>query len=391
MAPRREDLRAALDQRAADGLYRRRRRLDSAPGAWVEQEGRSLCNFSSNDYLGLAAHPAVAEALADGARRWGAGAGSAHLLGGHADSHQQLEQELAAFTGRQRALLFSTGYMANLGTVDALTERRQPVWGDRLNHASLLDAVRLSGGRLHRYPHADTAALEAGLTRCGGVLVATDGVFSMDGDSAPLAELAQVVRRHDAWFMVDDAHGLGVVGPGGRGSVAAAGLDAEAVPLLVGTLGKAFGTFGAFVAGDEAVIETLINNARTYIYTTALPPAVAEATRASLALIRGEEGEALRGQLRDNVARFRSEAVAAGLPLMASETAIQPVWAGGAEAATAWSAALEARGFLVGAVRPPTVPAGSARLRVSLSARHAEADIEALVAALAATRPAETA
>jgi 8-amino-7-oxononanoate synthase len=191
--------------------------------------------------------------------------------------------------------------------------------------------------------------------------------------------------------MVDDAHGLGVVGPGGRGSVAAAGLDARAVPLLVGTLGKAFGTFGAFVAGDEDVIETLINHARTYIYTTALPPAVAEATRASLALIQGDEGEELRGWLHENIARFRSAATAAGLPLMVSETAIQPVLVGRASKASAWSAALEEHGFLVGAVRPPTVPEGSARLRVSLSARHVAADIDALVAALVATRPVETA
>ena len=387
--PSRQPLQEALDRRRADGLYRRRRQLASPQGARVVLDGREYINFSSNDYLGLAAHPDVVAALSRGAAERGVGAGSAHLLGGHADNHQALEAELAEFTGRERALLFSTGYMANLGTIDALVGRRQTVWSDRLNHASLLDAVRLSGARLRRYAHGDVAALGAGLARHGGELVCSDGVFSMDGDVAPLGGLAEAATAAGAWLLVDDAHGLGVIGPGGRGSVAAAGLGSAEVPLLVGTLGKAFGTFGAFVAGDEVVIETLINSARTYIYTTALPPALAEATRASLHLIRGEEGEVRRLRLQQRVARFRAGAEAAGLPLLPSETAIQPVLAGRAEDANSWSAGLEAHGFWVGAVRPPTVPEGQARLRVSLSAEHTDADVDGLIEALRCSRPTE--
>lgn len=377
-----KDLQAELDRRRAEHLYRIRQVVEGPQGPEIRVDGQSLLSFCSNDYLGLAADPRLAEALARGAREYGIGSGAAHLVTGHSRPHHALEEELADFVGRERALLFSTGYMANLGAVTALVGAGDAVFEDRLNHASLLDAGLLSRARLTRYAHADAAALEARLaaSRAENRLVVTDGVFSMDGDLAPLSDLAAVARRHDAWLMVDDAHGLGVVGPGGTGSVGLAGLGSADVPVLVGTLGKGFGTFGAFVAGDAPLIETLIQQARAYIYTTALPPAVAEATRASLRIVR-EEGWR-RERLQTLVARFRAGAEQLGLPLMPSDTPIQPLVVGGAEAALATAAALRARGLLISAIRPPTVPEGSARLRITLSAAHTEAQVDRLLAAL---------
>ncbi len=269
------DLEPALQQRRADRLYRARRIADSAQGPEMVLDGARVLAFCSNDYLGLANDERVIEALADGARRWGAGSGAAHLVNGHARPHHDLEDALAAFTGRERALLFSTGYMANLGVGAALLGRGDSAFEDRLNHASLIDAGYRPGVGFERYRHADTDDLDRHLGRSGSgeKLVLTDGVFSMDGDIAPLPALAAAAARHGARLCVDDAHGLGVLGDGGRGSVAAAGLASAEVPVLVGTLGKAFGTAGAFVAGDETLIETLIQAARTYIYTTAIPPA----------------------------------------------------------------------------------------------------------------------
>jgi 8-amino-7-oxononanoate synthase len=315
------------------------------------------------------------------------GSGASHLVCGHSAAHHALEEELADFTGRPRALLFSTGYMANLGVIAALTGRGDQVLEDRLNHASLIDGARLSGARLRRYAHGDTAALGLLIAPQSGAtstLIATDGVFSMDGDIAPLQELAGVTKRAGAMLLVDDAHGLGVVGEGGRGSLELAGLGPDRAQILVGTLGKALGTFGAFVAGGDDLIETLIQRARSYIYTTALPPAVAEATRVSLALVRREPWR--RDHLRDLVARFRRGAAELGLALMPSETPIQPLVLGSAERALAWSRALEARGILVTAIRPPTVPEGSARLRITFSAAHSEADVDSLLAALEGLR-----
>ena len=339
--------------------------------------------FCSNDYLGLASHPEVARAFRAGTERYGVGSGAAHLVTGHTTAHHALEEELAAFTGRPRALLFSTGYMANQGVVTALMGRGDRVCGDRLNHASLIDAALLSRAHLQRYPHADAEALEAMLEEGRGeALVATDGVFSMDGDLAPLRSLADICRRRGAWLMVDDAHGLGVLGEQGGGTLEAMGLDRHDVPILMGTLGKGFGTFGAFVAGDDDLIETLIQQARSYIYTTALPSAVAEATRASLRLVRDEGWR--RSRLRALVARFRTGAGQLDLPLMPSDTPIQPLLLGGAGRAMAWSAALERRGILVTAIRPPTVPEGSARLRITLSAAHTEAQVDRLLEALEA-------
>jgi 8-amino-7-oxononanoate synthase len=384
------DLATALERRSAEHLYRRRRVVETPQGPVLRIEGRELVAFCSNDYLGLANDPRVTEALRLGAARWGVGSGAAHLVTGHSAAHHALEEEIAAFTHRPRALLFSTGYMANLGVLSALLGRGDTVFEDRLDHASLLDGGLLSRARLRRYPHADADALANMLAEANGErLVATDGVFSMDGDLAPLPQLAQACRRHDAWLMVDDAHGLGVLGEGGRGTLSLFGLDVSDVPILMGTLGKAFGTFGAFVAGPEALIETLIQAARPYVYTTAPPAAVAEATRAALRIAQAEEGR--REQLRRLVQRFRSGAASIGLPLGGSPTPIQPVELGDAARALRWSAALEAQGLLVTAIRPPTVPPGTARLRVTLSAAHTEAQVDRLLDALSRLNRAEVA
>ncbi len=376
------DLGAALDKRREAGLYRRRRVADSRQQPEMVVDGERLLCFTSNDYLGLAAHPGVIEAFRRAATEWGVGAGAAHLVNGHMRVHHALEEALADFTGRPRALLFSTGYMANLGVVGALCGRGDTVLQDRLNHASLLDAARLSGARLKRHAHRDMAALERQLADAEGeCLIASDGVFSMDGDVAPLAEMAALARTSAAWLMVDDAHGFGVLGPQGRGSVAAAGLGVDDVPILMATLGKALGVAGAFVAADEALIETLIQRARTYIYTTAQPPALAAATLAALKVARNEDWR--RERLRELVARFRAGAGQLGLPLMDSATPIQPLIAGGAERAMRWSESLRRRGILVGAMRPPTVAEGSARLRVTFSAMHREDQVDRLLDALA--------
>lgn len=378
------DLEGVLAQKKAAGLYRRRRLLDSAQGTRLVVDGQELLNFCSNDYLGLAADPRLAAALQQAAGRWGVGSGASHLVCGHTREHHALEEELAAFTGRERVLLFSTGYMANTGVIQALLGKGDAVFEDDLNHASLIDGGRLARADYIRYGHADATDLAHKLEQSTAPrkLVVTDGVFSMDGDIAPLRELATVARDHDAWLMVDDAHGFGVLGAQGGGVAEACGLGQDELPVLVGTLGKAFGTFGAFVAGSESLIEYLINSARSYIFTTALPPAVAAATRESLRLIRTEG--ARRDILRQHIAHFRHEAAGLGLDLMASETPIQPILLGSNERALAWSAALQQRGLLVGAIRPPTVPAGTARLRVTFTAGHVRADVDRLLEALAA-------
>ncbi|OQX31633.1 MAG: 8-amino-7-oxononanoate synthase [Candidatus Sedimenticola endophacoides] len=375
-----------LERRRREHLYRRRRVSDGPQGPEMRLDGRSLISFCGNDYLGLANHPRVIEVFREAAGRYGVGSGAAHLVNGHSAAHHALEEELAAFTGRQRALLFSTGYMANTGLIATLLGRGDTVYQDRLNHASLLDGGLLSRARLKRYAHADPLDLAARMAGQGGgeALVATDGVFSMDGDIAPLPELAAQCRRRGAWLLVDDAHGLGVLGPGGRGSLAHFGLDADQVPILMGTLGKALGTAGAFVAGSEELIETLIQRARSYIFTTAAPPALAEATRAALALARDEGWR--RQRLGELIARFRAGAEALGLPLMPSQTPIQPLLAGSSARALDWARQLEDRGVLVTPIRPPTVPEGGARLRVTLSAIHDDRHLEQLLDALAELR-----
>ena len=375
-------LKAQLAERERARLYRSRQVLESPQGVNVVVNGERYVNFSSNDYLGLASHPKVIEALADGAHKWGAGSGAAHLVSGHSHPHHMLEEELADFTSRARVLIFSTGYMANLGVVSALVGRGDTVFEDRLNHASLIDAGILSRAKLKRYGHGDAAGLADQLdtTDSGSKLVVTDGVFSMDGDLAPLPELAQACQNKGAWLMVDDAHGLGVVGHHGRGSLEHFNLNTQAVPILVGTLGKAFGTFGAFVAGSDTLIESLIQQARSYIYTTALPPAVAEATRASLRLIQTETWR--REKLQYLLKRFRQGADELGLPLMNSFTPIQPLLLRDTERALTVSQRLREQGFLISAIRPPTVPEGTARLRITFSAEHDEVHVDRLLNAL---------
>lgn len=375
------DFSGELGRLEQQGLYRRRRVVDGPQGVLLDVDGRRMVNFCSNDYLGLAADPRLVEAFQRGAERYGVGSGSAHLICGHSAAHHALEDALAEFTGRRRALLFSTGYMANVGTISALLGRGDTVLEDRLNHASLLDGGLLAGARFRRYHHTDPADLAAKLaTGSGKVLVVSDGVFSMDGDLAPLPALAALAASHDAGLLIDDAHGFGVLGARGGGIVEHFGLSAEQVPILIGTLGKAFGTFGAFVAGSDDLIELLIQKARSYVFTTAMPPAVAEATRTALRIVRDETWR--RERLRELIARFRQGAEQLGLPLMASETAIQPLPTGDSERAVALSKALAERGFWVGAIRPPTVPAGTARLRVTLTALHDDAQIDALLEAL---------
>jgi 8-amino-7-oxononanoate synthase len=377
---------ADLDGR---GLRRRRRsvRRLTHDTAEIELDGRPCIDFCSNDYLGISAHPRVTEAFIAAAREHGVGARASHLVSGHQAEHEGLEEELAAFTGRERALLFSTGYMANLGLATALVRKRGTVLGDALNHASLIDAGRVARAALDWYPHGDAAALEAKLVERapGPALVLTDGVFSMDGDLAPLPALAAACRRRGALLAVDDAHGLGVLGAAGGGSLEHFGLGSRDVPALVGTLGKAFGSFGAFVAGDADLVETLVQRARTYIYTTALPAAVAAATRAALAVSIAESWR--RTRVIALTRRFRLLAAQAELPLADSETPIQPVRAGDPEAAVAASERLLERGYFVAAIRPPTVPEGGSRLRVALSAAHRDGDVEGLVAALADCLP----
>ena len=380
------DLATRLAERRVAHLYRQRPLLESPQGPQVRVDGGELLAFCSNDYLGLANHPEVIQAMRDGAAQWGVGGGASHLVIGHSTPHHQLEEALAEFTGRPRALLFSTGYMANLAAVTALVGQGDTVLEDRLNHASLLDAGLLSGARFSRYLHNDADSLANRLEKAtGNTLVVSDGVFSMDGDLADLPALCAAARQKGAWLMVDDAHGFGPLGATGGGIVEHYGLGIEEVPVLVGTLGKGFGTAGAFVAGSEELIETLIQFARPYIYTTSQPPAVACATLKSLQLLQTESWR--REHLNRLIARFRSGAAEIGLRLMDSPTPIQPILVGDSERALRLSALLRERGLLVGAIRPPTVPAGSARLRVTLSAAHSAAQLEQLLDALAECWP----
>lgn len=381
-----QDLAIALAERKQQGLYRSRLTLEGPQDVLVWLDGREYLSFCSNDYLGLARDPRLIAAFHEGAERFGVGSGAAHLITGHSYAHQALEEDLAEFTGRARALLFSTGYMANLGVMAALSGSGGVVFEDRLNHASLLDGARQAGARLVRYRHADPSDLNKKISSINKELrlIATDAVFSMDGDCAPLVELAAVARQAHAWLLVDDAHGFGVLGESGRGWFAEKLPDAPAGAIQMATLGKACGTFGAFVAGSDDLIETLIQRARTYIYTTAPPPAVAWATRTALRLVR--EGGALRQQLTGLVQRFQQGAAQLDLPLMPSDTPIQPLLVGDAGTAMRLSEALRKRGILVTAIRPPTVPRGAARLRVTFSARHRSEHIDRLLDGLSSCR-----
>ncbi|HET8900038.1 MAG TPA: 8-amino-7-oxononanoate synthase [Rhodanobacteraceae bacterium] len=374
-------LAAASAAREQAGLARRVQTITARRGTRVWIDGRDYLAFCSNDYLGLAQHPQLVAAL-QRAATGGVGSGAAHLIAGHYRQHAELEQALAEWTGRERVLLFSTGMMANAGVLQALLTGDDLCVQDKLNHASLLDGARLAGARLRRYPHADVAAAERQLASQpqAAALLATDGVFSMDGDVAPLAELAALCRREGATLMVDDAHGLGVLGPQGAGSLAAAALDTHQAPILMATLGKALGCAGAFVAGSAALIDGLQQFARSYIYTTAMPPAVAAAAQVAVRLARREQGR--RDHLAALIQRFRRGAAELGLPLMPSATPIQPLLLGDTARTLAAAEALRQAGLLVVAIRPPTVPAGQARLRITLSAAHTEADIDRLLHAL---------
>ena len=376
---------AHLGELDSNGLRRRRRLLQTPCGRAVTVDGQTLLNFASNDYLGLAGDPRLAAALAAGAGQWGAGSGSAHLVSGHMQAHEDLEQALAAFVGFPRVLSFATGYLANIAVTPTFAGRGAAVFADKLNHASLIDAMQLAkaqGAEVHRYAHNDMAALARLLEKspAASKLIVTDAVFSMDGDLAPLNALFALAEAHDAWLVIDDAHGFGVLGPHGEGSLAHCRLPYHPRLLLMGTLGKAAGVGGAFVAGSETAIDYLLNCGRGYIFTTAAPPAVACALHASLRLIA--TGDDLRARLQAHIAQLR--AGLAGLPwtLLPSETAIQPLIVGDNQAALQLADALRQRGLWTPAIRPPTVPKGSARLRISLSAGHTADDIERLITAL---------
>ena len=370
-----------LAELETSGLRRTRRVLETPQAAHVTVDGRDFTAFCSNDYLGLAAHPDLVRALQEGAGRYGAGAGASHLILGHSAAHHALETALAGFVDLPRALLFSTGYMANIGILTALLGRGDAVFADKLNHASLNDAALLSRAGFRRYPHLDLSALEKLLAASSArrKLVVTDAVFSMDGDIAPVPELLALCERYDAWLMLDDAHGFGVLGHEGRGVLSHFGVRLPRV-IYMATLGKAAGVFGAFVAGAPEVIDTLVQRARSYIYTTATPPLLAHALLKSLELIAREQWR--RDHLAKIIYQLKHGIAENRWKLMASDTAIQPLVIGANADALTLSEQLAQRGLLVPAIRPPTVPQGTARLRISLSAAHSAEDVDRLVSAL---------
>ena len=374
---------AQLQRREQQHLYRRRKTIDSPQGVEIRYNGQQTLSFCSNDYLGLANHPRLIHAFKKAADEYGVGSGSAHLITGHLRPHEILEEKLAEFFNRPRALVFSTGYMANLGILSALTDRHDVIFEDKLNHASLLDGAQLSRAALKRYHHLDCDHLESLLqeSRNQHSIIATDALFSMDGDLAPLPRLAQLAAQYQSLLMIDDAHGIGVLGETGRGCVEYFGLNDHQVPILMGTMGKALGTFGAFVAASEDIIEMLIQDARSYLFTTAPPPAIAAATIESLAIIDDEPWR--RAQLQERIEQFRKGAKQLGLALMESHSAIQPIVFWEAQAAVTASEKLLAQKILVPAIRPPTVPQGSARIRITLCANHTTHQVNQLLEGLA--------
>ena len=380
-------LKKDLHRLKKQSLYRQRKITDGPQQVHLQSNGRKVLSFCSNDYLGLANHPEIAKALKQGIDTYGVGSGSAHLVSGHSRAHHELEEALAEYTGRNRAVLFSTGYMANLGIVNALMGKGDTVFQDKLNHASLIDAAllssSLSGSQLKRYSHNDLNFLAKQLTKSTSSsrkLIMSDAVFSMDGDLAPVNQLSELCSQHEAWLMLDDAHGFGVLGETGAGIAEKYSLAQEQLPIYMATLGKAMGVFGAFVAGSDALIETLIQKSRAYIYTTAMPPALAQATLMSLKISQSETWR--REKLKQLIKQFRIGAEQLGLSLMDSQTAIQPILVGDNETALKMSQMLEEQGVLVTAIRPPTVPKNTARLRVTLCAEHEEKDVERLLSAL---------
>jgi len=369
---------AALD---SDGLLRTRRTLQTPQDARVAVDGREYVAFCSNDYLGFGSHPELVRAACEGAHAFGVGAGASHLVLGHAQPHHELETALARFTGLPAALLFSSGYMANLGLLTVLAGRGDAIFADKLNHASLNDAALLSRADFKRYPHLDLAAAERMVraSRAARKIIVSDAVFSMDGDVAPVQGLLELAERYDAWLVLDDAHGSGVLGRNGRGVLEQSGVQSGRIAYMA-TLGKAAGVYGAFVAGDRTLVETLLQRARTYIYTTATPPLLAHALSKSLELMEREAWR--RSYLQTLVAVLKAGLRECVWRLLPSDTPIQPLVIGGNGEAVAVSRALAARGLLVPAIRPPTVPRGTARLRISLSANHHIEDVERLTEAL---------
>jgi 8-amino-7-oxononanoate synthase len=383
------DLKPELTRRREAGLYRKRSIVSSAQAVRLTIDGQSLLSFSSNDYLGLANHPDIKQAFIDATEHYGVGSGSAHLITGHSQLHHECELRLAEFTGRDRALLFSNGYMANLAIGSALVGRHDIIHQDKLNHASLIDAAKISGATLKRYRHNDLTQLEsqlklppAGSKSSARQLIMTDGVFSMDGDCADLNRISQIASQSNSACMVDDAHGFGVLGATGAGLLEQCGLGQQQVPILMATLGKAIGTSGAFVAGSDALIETLIQQARPYMYTTASPPAIAAATICSLDIVKRENWR--REKLHELIAYFQRRMENTEFELMSSTTAIQPIVIGDNNQVLSVSEKLFRAGVQVTPIRPPTVPAGSARLRITLSASHEKSDIDQLIKALTA-------
>ena len=379
-------LKQDLQNLRQQALYRQRKITDGPQQVHLISNQKHVLSFCSNDYLGLANHPDISKQFKQGIDTYGTGSGAAHLVSGHSRAHHELEEVLADYTGRNRALLFSTGYMANIGIVNALMGKGDTVFQDKLNHASLIDAALLSssfsGSQLKRYPHNDMSSLSRQLEKSDSQrkLVMSDAVFSMDGDMADIHQMAQLCQQNDAWLMLDDAHGFGVLGETGAGTAEAYNLDQEKLPIYMATLGKAMGVFGAFVAGSEILIESLIQKARPFIYTTAMPPALAQALLMSVKICREESWR--REKLKHLIARFRAGAEQLNLQLMESQTPIQPIVIGDNEQAMRISQSLEQQGILVTAIRPPTVPKGTARLRVTLSASHEEEDIDRLLSAL---------
>lgn len=373
-----------LSERKKQHLYRTVKVSQSAQHPMMIIDGKECLNFCSNDYLGLANHPDIVNAFKKAADKYGVGSGAAHLINGHSEEHHKLEEALAEFTGRDKALLFSNGYMANMGVISALLDRGDYLYQDRLNHASLIDAGLLSKAKMKRFKHNDTADLNRlyakNNTSSVNSMIVTDGVFSMDGDEAPIRNLAEIAKKQDAWLMVDDAHGFGVLGEHGAGLLEQEDLNQTDVPVLMATLGKACGTSGAFVAGNEDLIEYLKQTARTFIYTTAMPPSIAAATLISLKLIKEESWR--REKLAGLIEQFKLGANQLGVELMESNTAIQPILIGSTEDALKVSLALSEQGILVTAIRPPTVPDGLSRLRVTFSANHTEENVNQLLNAL---------
>jgi 8-amino-7-oxononanoate synthase len=368
-----------LQERIEQRLWRNRVAIASPQGRFVTVAGQSLLNFCSNDYLGLASHPDLAKAGTAAIKQWGSGSGASHLICGHQELHEQLESKLATFVGAEKALVFSTGYMANLALPQALLDRHGLLLEDKLNHASLLDAGQLAAATMRRYPHLDVQSAERMLAESDAPqkMVMTDGVFSMDGDIAPVVELREICNRHHALLVVDEAHGLGVLGDQGGGVCQQHGISITDNVLLMGTLGKSAGSFGAFVAGDRFLIDSLVQLARPYIYTTALPPAVVGTSLAAVEVMKSEPWR--REKLRDNVQFFRELAESHGLFPGNSTTPIQPIMVGSADNAIRVSNELKNNGIWVVAIRPPTVPVGSARLRVTLTAEHEHEDIDRLI------------